>query len=104
MNNFGFNRFGFEVDQINQGGGGGGNFSGTILFKPNQVPTTFNYVNWNLPTSTPIVPGSLSVYINGLLQSASDFSETVNGLGFTWIDTVSIYSDDYVSTSFLLGN
>lgn len=82
--------------------GNGGNVQTPPVMKVNQSPTTDDYITWRLPTTTPIVNGSLVVILNGMIQSLDEFEELSDGLGFVWKSPEPIDSGDVLRTMFMV--
>lgn len=60
------------------------------------VPGTEDFVNFRIPTDYPVVENSLTLEINGLIQSPADYQVQPDGLTFIWLDSANplSWSDD----------
>lgn len=101
-----FSKAGFKgsLTGIGSGSGGssGGGGSGTTGLKVNQVPTTSDYITWQLPTTIPVVEGSLTLSINGIGQSTAYFELLPDNKSFVWLSADPIFPDDDVLTTFTI--
>lgn len=84
-------QFGFGSGSVIPGGGSGGS-GGTggsgsgVTWHLGLTPTTSDNVTFQLPTAFPIVTGTLSFKINGMVQSPDDFLVLPDGKSFQWQD------------------
>lgn len=99
-----FSKAGFKgsLTGLGSGSGSSGGGSSTSGLQVNKVPTTSDYITWQLPTTIPVVEGSLTLSINGIGQPTDFFELLPDKKSFLWLSADPIFPDDNVLTTFTI--